>query len=733
MKEIFTGILIALGAGIILLSARKTRQVLSLLAEDRYFRDWRMLFWLMVFFLLGYGAALAFVLAGSKEFLVVLTGVIFFFGALFVYLVVRVGYLTIDELLKTTVSQEHTHNIVKSMLNSLLVVAPEGAIKTVNQAACELLGYREVELIGQPIDIIFAKKEEELFKGAGFEELINKGSIKNVEKTYLSKEARQIAVLFSASAIYNTAGQLKEIICVAQDITERKQAERTLQKQRAEQQVIFDTVPAMIWYKDTENRILRLNKRAAKSMGRPVAEIEGKSVYELHSREEAEQYYQDDLTVINSGEPKIDIIEPLQTASGEYRWIRTDKIPYRDQQGHINGVVVFSRDITERKQAENALHESEERFRQVITSLSHHVYMTEVTNEGQQINRYISPNIEPLTGYPLKKFMTDWSFWPSTVIHPDDRAGAATQAARLSQGQSSETEYRLVRADDQIIWVNDSGRVEKDKARQSFLVYGVVSDITERKRAEMALIMARDQALEASRLKTQLLANVSHDLRTPLNAILGYTEMLQEGIYGSLSEPQRNVASEIIDSTGQLLDFVNNMLNQARIKAGKITLNITPFTPAQLVDNVQSTLTVVAKAKGLTLTSDVAPNVPPTLAGDSYWLRQILINLVGNAIKFTNQGSIQIYVYRYNEELWAVQVADTGCGIPVEAQSYIFDLFRQVDGTATRGHGGSGLGLSIVKQLTTLMGGQIILNSEVGQGSTFTILLPLQTIPEKIQ
>ncbi len=380
-----------------------------------------------------------------------------------------------------------------------------------------------------------------------------------------------------------------------------------------------------------------------------------------------------------------------------------------------------------------ALQESEERFRQVITSIQPHIYMTEITPEGDHINRYLSPNIELLTGYPRETFMADWSFWPSTVIHPEHRAAATRQVDRLTEKKYSEIEYQLVKSNGDTIWVMDSARVEQGLDEQSLIVYGVISDITRRKQSEQALREARDQALEASRLKTQLLANVSHDLRTPLNAILGYTEMLQEGVYGPMSDDQQEAMAEIIDSTGELLNFINNLLDQAQIKAGKLALNVSPFTPSDLLDNLQSALGVVAHSKGLALTGDVAPDVPDTLWGDPHRIQQVLGNLISNALKFTEEGSVHVGIYQPNPEHWAVAVTDTGPGIPPEAQSYIFEAFRQVDGSETRAHAtGSGLGLSIVAELTHLMGGEVTLTSQEGQGSTFTINLPFQAVKEPI-
>ncbi len=436
------------------------------------------------------------------------------------------------------------------------------------------------------------------------------------------------------------------------------------------------------------------------------------------------------------------ILQPMENLrAGARRIGRGDlnyqiNLPRQDEVGQVarafNTMVNRLRDreaqVAERTQA---LQESEERFRQVVTSISDHIYMTEIATEGGHQNHYLSPNVETLTGYPLEQFMTNWNFWPSTIIHPDDRAAAAGQAARLAQGQNSEAEYRLVRADGAIIWIRDSGRVEKDVAKQRLVVYGVVSDIHERKQAEISLALARDQALEASRFKSELVAKVSHELRTPLGSILGFAEMIQDGFYGPPSDDQSQVMEEIIDSAQYLTNRVNELLDQARLETGKLKLNISSFAPADLINDTLSKMQVLAKNKGLTLTANIAVDMPDTISNDLDRLKQIVINLLGNAIKFTQQGKIEVNLRRSGPTHWALQVTDTGPGIPVKAQSVIFESFKQVDGSMTREQIGTGLGLSIVKQLTTLMGGQINLQSELGQGSDFTILLPLEPIQEE--
>lgn len=287
----------------------------------------------------------------------------------------------------------------------------------------------------------------------------------------------------------------------------------------------------------------------------------------------------------------------------------------------------------------------------------------------------------------------------------------------LSAGLIMAALYVLLR-DFDLAWQRERTAVNQVEQERNLLEQRVAERTKE-------LVIARDQALEASRLKTELLAKVSHELRTPLGIILGYTEMLQTGFYGPLCPEQQQPTREIVDSTTYLTNLIADLLSQAQLDAGRFELKIGSFAPVDILAALYSKMNPLAQAKGLTLILTTAPDMPTVLCGDPNRIQQILINLVGNAIKFTKQGNVQVHFYQPDPEHWALQISDTGPGIPSEAQSYIFEPFRQVDGSITRQHAGVGLGLSIVKQLTALMGGQITLTSTAGQGSTFNIILPL--------
>ena len=244
-------------------------------------------------------------------------------------------------------------------------------------------------------------------------------------------------------------------------------------------------------------------------------------------------------------------------------------------------------------------------------------------------------------------------------------------------------------------------------------------------RGTVAVLRDMTREAELDRMKSLLVSMVSHELRTPLGAIIGYGEILQEQLYGPLTERQTNLVARLIANAQRLVNLVGDLLDRAQLEAGKLKLRNAAFSPQQLLDDLLSTTTPIATAKKLDVVTHIAPTLPSTLQGDPQRLLQILINLVSNAVKFTDHGAISVKLDRPDAIHWSMQVSDTGIGIPPDDQAQVFELFHQADGSATRQHGGAGLGLSIVQQLVTLMGGAIELDSVVGQGSTFTVTLPL--------
>ena len=232
---------------------------------------------------------------------------------------------------------------------------------------------------------------------------------------------------------------------------------------------------------------------------------------------------------------------------------------------------------------------------------------------------------------------------------------------------------------------------------------------------------------ELEKMKETFVAIVSHELRTPLNAIMGHAEMLKESIYGTLNEKQASITERIMVNVKRLLGMVGDLLDEAQIRAGKLSIKPQSFTPTSLLDVLHNTMDKIAADKGLSITSELDPEMPESLIGDPQRLQQVLVNLANNAVKFTYKGGIHVRVLRSDPGCWKMEVADTGTGIPAHEIPYIFETFRQVDNVTTREHGGFGLGLSIVKQLVELMGGEIKVESDSIRGSTFTVILPLDT------
>ena len=317
------------------------------------------------------------------------------------------------------------------------------------------------------------------------------------------------------------------------------------------------------------------------------------------------------------------------------------------------------------------------------------------------VGTFIFQNIGDLLGHEIKTLLPNWGEWqasnPNGEINQEISIDLAGDLLTFSLRTTSVLDQRGKR----------NGRIL------------LISDITEQKQA-------REQMMEASRLKSQLLANLGHDLRSPLGAIIGYAEMLKDGSFGPMSENQEKASSEILDGANQLLSFINNLVGQAQIETGRIVLREYPFNVDEIVGPLLSTLNFHAHKKGLTLVEYIDPALPQNLVGDQFWLRQIVMNLVHNAVKFTEKGSVTVRFIRRGMDHWVIQVIDTGVGIPPEAQKRVFEAFEQVNSMENSKQSGFGLGLSIVAKLTSIMNGQIELESETGKGCTFAVVLPLK-------
>lgn len=250
--------------------------------------------------------------------------------------------------------------------------------------------------------------------------------------------------------------------------------------------------------------------------------------------------------------------------------------------------------------------------------------------------------------------------------------------------------------------------------------------------SNVELEKANHIAQESVRLKSEFMSTMSHELRTPLNAIRGFTGIMLEGMGGEVDDEARHMIKRIESNGERLLNLINDVLDLAKIEAGRMELVKEAFSPQDLAVRWQSQMSVLAENKGLKLDVQVDSSLPETLMGDSERLTQVAINLLGNAFKFTHQGGVTLKVYSDGSEYWSIQVQDTGVGIPPHALNYIFEEFRQVDGTTKRSYGGSGLGLAIVRNLVRMMNGNIKVTSELGKGSAFTVTLPIVTrIAEK--
>ncbi len=315
------------------------------------------------------------------------------------------------------------------------------------------------------------------------------------------------------------------------------------------------------------------------------------------------------------------------------------------------------------------------------------------------------------------------------AIHPEDAENAHELFGRQMQGEAIESEYRIRTPAGQEKWISDRAFPIRDDAGNLIRVVGIAEDISERKRYEEDLVHAWECADAANRAKSRFLANMSHEIRTPMNGVIGMLQLLQSS---SLNAEQLRYVTVAQDSGRALLALIDDILDLSKIEARKVTLENLGFSVRGTVDDVVQLLRVQAGAKGLDLRARVSEKIPPVL-GDARRLRQVLTNLAGNAVKFTERGEVALEVelerQSGREVTLRFRVTDTGIGLREDQAAKLFSPFTQADASTTRKYGGTGLGLAICKQLVEMMGGSIGVQSREGQGSTFWFTLVLATAP----
>jgi len=491
-------------------------------------------------------------------------------------------------------------------------------------------------------------------------------------------------------------------------ILQRLQREVVLEERYRD---LFENANDMVYTHDLEWKLTSLNRVGEQITGYNHQEALGMNLLDMvaaESRELAKQKIRQSLAEAPACAYEIEIVTrdgrrvPLEVSA---------RVIHQD--GKAVGVQGNARDISERRRSEQALRDSESRYRLLFERNLAGVYRS--TLDG----RILDCNEAFARAYGYAS-VEEALAQQATSLYADADGRDAFISRLRENGSVANLELCMRRKDDSPVWVLENASLLRDENGDLNLIEGTVIDITERKRADQAMEQAKEAAEEASRAKGEFLANVSHEIRTPMNGIMGMTELALDS--GPNAE-QREYLEAIQGSARSLLSVINDILDFSKIEARKLELEPISFDLRPSLNETIKMLGLRVYQKGLTLESHIEPNVPEALVGDPGRLRQVIVNLVGNAIKFTEQGGI---TFRVNTEpadpgevLLHFAVSDTGIGIPAEKQDLIFEAFTQADGSTTRRFGGTGLGLAISAQLVGMMGGRLWVESEVGKGSTF--------------
>ncbi|WP_445234341.1 PAS domain-containing protein, partial [Duganella rhizosphaerae] len=547
---------------------------------------------------------------------------------------------------------------------------------------------------------------------------------------------------------FGTDGRIIGITALLMDVSELKRTEAELRRSRQLLSSMLENMPAMIFLKRAADlRYELFNRHGAQMFGRPNGEaFIGKSDYDLVPTAQADFFTAADRRVLAAAAGEVTEIaeEPITDASGQTRYLTTRKVALRDEHGAPTHVLGIALDITDRKAAKEALRatveqlaQSEHFVRTVTDNLPGMVAYWDAGLRCRFANRYFlewhGRSTRQMLGAHMPEVLGEAQY---AVSEPYVRGALA------GQPQAFADQLRWPSGELSHTWVNYIPDADQGGLVSGFFV--LVSDVSELKETELhlqelneELVLARDRAEAASRAKSEFLANMSHEIRTPMNAIIGLARLLEEA---GLAPRERAYLDKIQLATQSLLGLVNDVLDFSRVEAGQLVLEHASFSLERVLSSISVLVSGSACDKGIELVYDIDPRLPAELAGDPMRLQQVLLNLIGNAIKFTEHGEVVLQVRQapgalpperpgaqgLRAILLEFRVRDTGIGITQEQQTLIFGAFSQADSSTSRQFGGAGLGLAICRQLADMMGGAIEVSSEPGIGSEFLFTCPLE-------
>ena len=622
-------------------------------------------------------------------------------------------------------SQERFRGVFEHAPFGIAVVGLDWSILEVNAAFCRMLGYSEQALLGKtwlelihPDDVRFAFESRERLSQDPL-------ACVDTAKRYIHGNGTVVWARVRVSLVRDDNGIPLYCVAHVEDITERNRTEEALHESEDRFRIMADSCPTMLWVTDAAGAIQFINRAYREICAVTSEQLAGYQwQLAIHPDDAAEYVGTFQRAVREHTSSRAE--GRFRGADGEWRWAFSHAEPRFSPSGEFLGHVGLTLDITERKQVEQALYASEEKFRELAENIREVFWiMSPTTNE----TIYVSPAYEEVWGRTCESlYRNPMSF--THAMHPDDLEEAHLWFARQIAGELIDSEYRIRTPDGQEKWIRDRAFPIRDQAGQLIRVVGIAEEITERKRYQEELIQARRGAEAANQSKSRFVANMSHEIRTPMNGVLGMVQLLLET---DLTAEQRRYATVAHSSGRTLLTLIDDILDLSKIEARKIVFENLNFDLRGTVQDVIDLLRVQASEKGLSIRSRLSPEIPARLRGDAHRLRQVLTNLCSNAIKFTERGGVTLsgVLESRSESAATVRftISDTGIGIGPDQIARLFRPFTQADASTTRKYGGTGLGLAICKQLVEMMGGTIGVDSHEGHGSSFWFTAVLELAP----